>query len=100
MIYALWYGGANYAGSDLQRDLEVFETITDARAAMSNRYRVGHIWTQHFDYADGRTEDVLTPTVTEYTEMHIWLADPRETRPYPDFRIELDDTDTFQLVPG
>lgn len=90
MIFALWHGGANYAGSRIPRDVEIFSSLKAAGDALQSRAFRGFYWSQDFTFADGRKESNLTPCADAGAEMHVFLADPRDSDdPYPDRIITL-----------
>lgn len=101
MIYGLWNGGHSYAPSEFVNgsgttDLEVFEDLDDAKDAMRGRIHSGHWQPQTFTFADGRTQNVLTPTVTG-SWMFVYYYDPREVGdPYPDLLLEQTDDDEIK----
>jgi hypothetical protein len=87
-VYALWHGGSSYSQGELDQDLEVFDSITAAKAEFETRYRSGRYNT--FTYADGRSNRDDTPAVDESASMFVYLADPRgDSDPYPDRLIEI-----------
>ena len=95
-VYGLWNGGHSYAPSELDRDLEVFEDLEDAKDAMRGRIHNGHWQPQTFTFADGRVENTLTPTVTG-SWMYVYKYDPREVSdPYPDLLLEQTEDDEIK----
>jgi hypothetical protein len=85
MIYAMWHGGSSYSQGDIDTDLETFASMKDAGRALRERARHGYSQPQTFNYADGRTENVLCPCADEAPTMTVYRYDPRETTdPYPD----------------
>jgi hypothetical protein len=88
MIFGLWNGGSSYADGYLDNDLERFESIDTARAALDSRAINGHWCLQDFDYVNRPAERALCPTV-EGSYMDLYFADPTgDTDPVPDMRLK------------
>lgn len=88
MLYALWHGGNGFSRGDLERDLETFPNRAALKAAFLSRRENGSWQPQDVHYADGRTESVIMPDVSDDAEAHVFLSDPRGSDdPYPDFIV-------------
>lgn len=82
-VYGLWYGGASYSYGDMD-SLEVFDSITDAKWQLAERYHSNGKRPVDFKYADGREFSTYTPAVTESSTIQLFFYDPREDNNGPD----------------
>lgn len=73
MIYGIWHGGHGHGPTDLERDVERFDTIEDAERALLDRYQ-DQFSRHHFQYANRGCANVFTPDVGEDTYMDVYLA--------------------------
>lgn len=90
-VFGAWYGGSNYAAFTLPRDLERFDSITDASTALYERASAS--WPVRFNYCNRPPETALCPLV-DGCEMHVWLSDPTDrVDAYPDYIIHLEGDD-------
>jgi hypothetical protein len=100
-VFALWYGGhGSYADSDPERDVERFDDIDAASAALLSRYFSGATFYQTFTYTNRPVESVLTPGVNGLTYMDVYLAldldeydRPLVHQNGPDVRLTLTETE-------
>lgn len=87
-VYGYWWGGHSYANDESDEHLEVFDSINAAMRALRNRHDYGYSWSQTFNYADGRTEYHLCPTVGDESTIELYLYDPRGvTIGGPDYKL-------------
>ena len=74
-VYALWHGGSSYAVGSIPEDVEVFDSLREARSIFQRRHDSGS-W-------DGTP--LSTPCVDDSSTMWIFFADPSDSNdPYPD----------------
>jgi hypothetical protein len=76
-VFGLWHGGASYVTGDPSKYVELFESIDHARQALRDRREEGHWRHCLFQYADGRVERNLCPSVDQTSEIRIYMRDPR-----------------------
>lgn len=72
--YGLWYGGNGYALSDVELDMERFDSLQEAKDALNDRYHDGYSFRQPFDYVNREPEKVLTPAVGADSCIHLFAT--------------------------
>jgi hypothetical protein len=77
--YGTWRGGASY-NSNGSYDLEEFEDLDAARAALHWRYVSNGHWPCQFDFVARPPESLLCPAVEEDSEIALYAA-PDDERP-------------------
>lgn len=86
-VYGLWHGGYSYGPPCLDNDLEIFDSIAEAKHQFWLRWHDGFYSKQKFVFARSIIipQYAYTPTVDESATMWLYLYDPREViDPYPD----------------
>jgi len=84
-VYGQWFGGSSYSVPQVDEEVEVFASMSEAYTRFSDRYWFGYSFDQPFTFADGQTVSTRTPCVDLSAEMRLYFTDPREMRdPYPD----------------
>lgn len=105
MIYALWHGGYSYGPGDMVNDLECFDSLAVAQAALESRSHNGDYYRQTFPFVNRDPESVFCPGVSDNTSLWVWegadLVDGVTYVPdYPDWVIEYDAHGKVQVIPG
>lgn len=71
--YGIWYGGSGYVLSDIETDMERFNSLYDAKAALYDRCREGS-FRSRFEYVNRPPENVMTPGVGDGSYIHLYAA--------------------------
>jgi hypothetical protein len=89
-VWAIWFGGGNYAAPMIPDDVESFPSLTAARYALEQRYGSDGWEPVPFNYVNRPEVRNHVPVVDITSELWIYLYDPtNEHDPYPDKRIRL-----------
>lgn len=86
IVYGLWFGGGgSWAHPELPRDLEMFDSIAEAREQFLARKEIGAHFPMPFKFVTRPPADGCTPTVGDDSQMQLFFRDPTDERdPYPD----------------
>lgn len=77
-VFGAWHGGGSYSPPTLPDDLERFDSVMAAAAALKERWECDRI-PLPFNYVNRNSAAARCPAVDEKgCKMHVWLADPSD----------------------